>query len=176
MLFFFKGLLLKAYLASHGCKVGTGLKCRSFPSFRRPPSGNMTIGNSVTIGSGVTFHPEVGGMIILGNRVNLSQNIIISSSSRVILGDDTLVAENVSIRDGDHGISCGELIRDQATVTEEILIGKDVWICAGSIILKGAMIADGAIIGANSVVTRKCHVDSNGVYAGMPVKLIKLRE
>lgn len=52
-----------------------------------------------------------------------------------------------------------------------IKIGNNVFIGANSIILPGTVIGDNYIIGAGSVV--KGHLDSDSVYAGVPVKKIK---
>lgn len=51
------------------------------------------------------------------------------------------------------------------------IIGNNVKICAGSIIIGSVHIGDNAIIGAGSVVTRD--VPSNSIVAGVPAKVIK---
>ena len=55
----------------------------------------------------------------------------------------------------------------------DIIIGSDVWICRGAMILSGVTIGDGAVIGARAVVTHD--VPAYGVVAGNPAKLIKYR-
>lgn len=53
------------------------------------------------------------------------------------------------------------------------IIEDDVWIGAGSIILKGIKISKGAVIAAGSVVTKD--VEPYSIYAGVPAKMIKKR-
>lgn len=53
------------------------------------------------------------------------------------------------------------------------IIGNDVWIGCGSIIMPGVRIGSGAIIGAGSVVTKD--VDSYEIVAGVPAKHIRYR-
>ncbi len=55
----------------------------------------------------------------------------------------------------------------------DIIIGNDVWIGYGSVILSGVTIGDGAIIGANSVVTKD--IPPYAIAAGNPVKIYKKR-
>ncbi|EWS66203.1 Streptogramin A acetyltransferase [Hydrogenophaga sp. T4] len=53
------------------------------------------------------------------------------------------------------------------------VIGMDVWIGAGSIVMAGISIGDGAIVGAGSVVTRS--VPPFTIVAGNPAKILKPR-
>lgn len=55
--------------------------------------------------------------------------------------------------------------------TKPIEIGKDCFIGANSIILKGTVIGDGCVIGAGSVVCGK--FEPNTVIAGNPAKVIR---
>ena len=54
-----------------------------------------------------------------------------------------------------------------------VIVGNDVWIGAGAIILSGIGIGDGAIIGAGAVVTRD--VPPYAVVAGVPARIVKFR-
>jgi chloramphenicol O-acetyltransferase type B len=52
-----------------------------------------------------------------------------------------------------------------------VIIGNDVWIGAGAIILPEVKIGDGAIVGAGAVVTRD--IPPYGVAVGVPARLLK---
>lgn len=54
-----------------------------------------------------------------------------------------------------------------------IIIGNDVWIGAGAIILSGVAIGDGAIIGAGAVVTHD--IPPYSVVGGVPAKILRYR-
>jgi virginiamycin A acetyltransferase len=65
----------------------------------------------------------------------------------------------------------GELSR--FSIKSAVVIGNDVWIGHGAIVLKGVRIADGAIIGAGSVVTRD--VPPYAIAVGNPARIIRKR-
>ena len=54
----------------------------------------------------------------------------------------------------------------------EIVIGNDVWIGAGCIILKGAKVGSGSIVAAGSVVT-KGDYPPKSILAGNPARIVK---
>lgn len=54
-----------------------------------------------------------------------------------------------------------------------IVIGNDVWIGHGAVVMPGVTIGDGAAIGANAVVTRD--VAPYEIVAGVPAKRIRMR-
>jgi len=55
----------------------------------------------------------------------------------------------------------------------DVIIGNDVWIATGALILSGVNIGDGAIVAARSVVTKD--VEPYAVVGGNPAKQIKTR-
>lgn len=172
----FKGMLLKLYLVMHGCKVGKGLKCAQFPYFKGFPYKNIIIGNYVDLGRRNTIELARSGKLVFEDYTLLHQNILISCNSQITFGKWSAVAENVSIRDGNHRFSKGEYYRKQECVAEPIVIGEDAGIAAGCVVLMGARVARGAFIGSNSVITRKDKIEENGIYAGNPLRLIRMRD
>ena len=136
-------------------------------------TGTLRVGESCRLGRGVHFDTAESGLITLGKRVRINAGCVIAATEYVSIGDDTLIGEYVSIRDGNHGILASALIRLQPLDSTPIQIGRDVWIGRGCCILRGVAIGDGAVIGANSVVTR--NVSSGSINAGVPAKPIGSR-
>ncbi len=169
------GWVLRGYLYLHNCKVGKGLKCYSWPMFRSVPDGNISMGDSVTIGKNVSFDVHPDGRLTVGNNVNLTQDIIIASKLSVSIGDDVLVAERVSIRDADHGVRQGRAIFKQELIAKAVVIENDVWLGAGVCVLKGSYVSRGAVIGANSVVIAKSNILPYRIYVGSPVVEVGVR-
>ena len=55
----------------------------------------------------------------------------------------------------------------------DIVIGNDVWVCTGAMIMAGVTIGNGAVVAARSVVTKD--VPAYTVVAGNPAKPVKKR-
>ena len=171
-----RGILLKWYLQLHGCKVGKGLKCGSFPYFKGFPNRNLTIGDYVDLGRHNTFELSAGAQVILEDHVLFHQNILISCNKEIRIRQWAAVAENVSIRDGNHQFAKDKPYRLQEGVSEAIDIGEDSGVAAGCVVLMGAKISKGVFIGSNSVVTKKTITEEYGIYAGNPLRQIGTRK
>jgi acetyltransferase-like isoleucine patch superfamily enzyme len=60
---------------------------------------------------------------------------------------------------------------DKWIKTDPIIIGNNVWIGMGSVVLPGVQIGDNVIIAANSVVNKS--IPSNSIAGGIPCKVLK---
>lgn len=132
--------------------------------------------------------------VILGKEVRFSFNIKVIAPEKLLIGDYSKILNNVNL-DSRGGISVGsysqigyqsllitanhdvpkkhELIMSKGMNFSPIRIGNDVWIGARVIVLPGVTIGDGAVIAAGSVVTKD--IAPNGIYGGVPAKLLKKR-
>jgi acetyltransferase-like isoleucine patch superfamily enzyme len=64
-------------------------------------------------------------------------------------------------------------IEGHPTTMGDVVIGNDVWLGRGCVILSGSRIGDGAVVGANSVVSGE--IAPYSIVAGNPVKTIRKR-
>ena len=135
---------------------------------------NVTLGEHCRLGRNTFFETPGEGRITIGSHVRINTGSVIVSSTQIEVGDHCLIGEYVSVRDGDHGMALGELMRLQDEVAAPIKIGRDVWIGRGVAILKGVTVNDGAVIAANSVVTKD--IPAGAVAGGNPASVIKSRE
>lgn len=174
--FRFIGRCFKIYLLLHGCKVGKGMKCMGFPKLRAVPKRNISIGNNVTIGRNVTFEIGREGKLRMGNSVLLADNILLSTISEISIGDWAGIAENTSVRGSFHKMNKEQLFRLQGNFSEPIIIEEGAGIAAGCLVLMGVTIPKGAFIGSNSTVLKNTELVAYGIYGGVPLKLLKLRE
>jgi acetyltransferase-like isoleucine patch superfamily enzyme len=133
----------------------------------------ISLGEHCRLGRGV-FLETCGGHIRLGSHVRINTGCIVVSYASVEIGNDCLIGEYVSIRDADHGMADDALIRTQPHVSAPIVIGDNVWIARGSVILKGVTIGEGAVVAANSVVNRD--VPAGAIVGGAPARVIKTRQ
>lgn len=136
-------------------------------------SGDIRLGEYCRFGPAVLLETRQSGRIVLGSHVRLNQGCVVVAHRLVAIGDDTLIGEYASIRDSNHSIRAGQLIRLQRHEGAAVRIGRDVWIGRGACILPGVHIGDGAVIGANSIVTRD--IPAGAVAVGNPAKIIKYR-
>lgn len=109
-----------------------------------------------------------------GAFLTVGRNCVVECYERIEIGNDVMIAENVTIRDTDHAFTDITFpMRMQGITTAPIKIGNDVWIGYGAVITKGVEIGDGCVIGANAVVTRS--IPPYSVAVGVPAKVIKSR-
>lgn len=112
---------------------------------------------------------QIGKQTFIGRYNNLR-----TGGGRIVIGDNVLTAQFVSIIAVNHGLARNLTVRDQNPSSKrDVVIGDDVWVGAGAIILPGVTIQDGAIVGAGAVVTRD--VASYSIVAGVPAVAIGCR-
>lgn len=131
------------------------------------------IGSNVSIGRHLYLLSN-GGSINIKDNVRINDFCFITSICGIEIGENTLIAEFVSIRDYDHDFSdLSSPIRNQGFRGRPIVVGENVWIGRGVCILKGVTIGNNVIIGANSTVTKD--IPSNTVAFGSPAKVHSYR-
>ena len=86
-----------------------------------------------------------------------------------------MIADRAMFIDFDHGVVEVERpIRQQGIYKRDVIVGSNVWIGYGACILRGVSVGDNSIVGTNSVVTKD--VPANAVVAGIPARIIRMRE
>ncbi|SFG20608.1 transferase hexapeptide (six repeat-containing protein) [Novosphingobium sp. CF614] len=116
--------------------------------------GSIVIGRGTEIAARATILAE-GGTIRIGAGCHLGIGTTLHAKAAVEIGDDTLIAQYVAIRDHDHRTTDPAVpYRLQGFVTAPVRLGRNVWLGVKVTVLKGATIGDGAVVGANAVVTR----------------------
>ena len=118
------------------------------------------------------FQPEIS----IGNNVQFNYDCHVGCISRVTIGDDVLIASKVMIIDHSHGEVTAEAIKlppaKRPLVTKgNVVIGNNVWIGEGAVIMPGVSIGDNCIVGGNAVVTKS--FEPNCLIGGNPAKVIR---
>lgn len=130
--------------------------------------------NSIGLIQPCYFNVSQNAILEIGDNVGISGSTI-RVSERVIIGNGTIIGSGCLITDTDaHPIKVVDRNKKdwyKYVASKPIVIGKDVFIGARSIILKGVTIGDGAVVGAGSVVSRD--VQPNTIVAGNPAVLVK---
>ncbi|MFC2023120.1 acyltransferase [Chloroflexota bacterium] len=114
--------------------------------------------------------------VYLGNNSHINRNCFIwaGETSRIILGDNLLMGPGVMMFAVNHGTPLGTPMTFQARRDGDTVIGDDVWIGAGPIILAGVTIADGRIVAEGSVVAKDV-AEEYSMVGGVPAKAIGVR-
>lgn len=108
---------------------------------------NVSVGNNVTINDGVYIN-GVGGVEI-GDNVSISASAIIVST----------------------GLDPSSMVSKKSHIEGPIIIGNNVQIGAGAIVIAGVTVGDNVIVGAGSVVTKD--VSSNCIVCGVPARYLR---
>jgi len=135
----------------------------------------VSFGKNISMGGYCHFYSN-GGKIILKDNVKLNINVVLNSSigGEIIIGQNSLIGPNVIIRTANHNFDRIDLpINQQGHNFGNVVIDKNVWIGANTIILGNVKIGEGAIIGAGSLVNKDIH--SFTIVGGVPAKIIKKR-
>lgn len=115
-----------------------------------------------------------GAELVIGDYVGVSGCSICACQS-VRIGNHVLVGTGVIITDSDlHPVDPVARLNGGAAKTAPVVIGRNVFIGARAIILKGVTIGDNSTIGAGAVVTHS--VPANSVVAGNPATVVKTLE
>lgn len=135
----------------------------------------------LTRGADVSFAPNVSfrnaERIVLGAGTHIGEHSVIwagNTTGRIVLGEKCLLGPHVTLTASNYRTAPGEFIMDQPKIEQNIVLGRDVWLGANSVVLAGVTIGDGAVVAAGAVVTRD--VDAGAIVGGVPAKVIGHRD
>jgi acetyltransferase-like isoleucine patch superfamily enzyme len=136
--------------------------------------GRVDFGRFVWIGDKTKIRCHEG-RVEIGDKTVMGQECTISAYQHVRIGQQCVIADRAMFIDFDHGVVEVERpIRQQGIYKRDVIVGSNVWIGYGACVLRGVSVGDNAIVGTNSVVTKD--VPANAVVAGIPARIIRMRE
>ncbi len=112
------------------------------------------------------FYFSFGSQIFLGNNITFQDGIFLGDTGRIVIGNGAILESEVQIYTTNHLLDKDERIYIQA---KDVIIGKNVKLGKGTIVLPGVTIGDGAQIAENSVV--KDNIPSDAFASGIPAKI-----
>jgi maltose O-acetyltransferase len=115
------------------------------------------------------FYCDYGTNIELGERVFFNFNCIVLDVCRVTIGDYCQFGTGVQILTPLHPLEA--TLRRKEEYGAPIVIGSDVWVGSGALILPGVTVGSRTVIGAGSVVTRDLPDDVLAV--GNPCRVLR---
>jgi acetyltransferase-like isoleucine patch superfamily enzyme len=136
--------------------------------------GRIDFGRFVWIGDGTKIRCHEG-RVEIGDKTVIGQECTVSAYQHVRIGRQCVIADRAMFIDFDHGVVEVERpIRQQGIYKRDVVVGSNVWIGYGACVLRGVSVGDNAIVGTNSVVTKD--IPANAVVAGIPARIIRMRE
>lgn len=114
------------------------------------------------------------GRLRLGERSYVGHGSVLYGAGDLQIGRDVLIGPGVILTSQGHGFETpGLRVREHALVLAPVVIGDDVWIGAGAVVVPGVTVGAGAIVAAGAVVTRD--VVPYQVVGGVPARPLRER-
>jgi acetyltransferase-like isoleucine patch superfamily enzyme len=133
--------------------------------------GSVKIGRGLVV-KGRIARCEIGATapnarLKIGDRVFINQGASVTASCRVEIGDDTLIGGFTVLYDTNwHRVDS-----DHPTRSAPVIIGKNVWLGHGVVVLPGSEIGDHTVVAAGSIV--KGHLPPRVLAAGNPAQVVR---
>jgi acetyltransferase-like isoleucine patch superfamily enzyme len=110
----------------------------------------------------------------VGDRVYINANLTVLAHAPVRIGDDVIIAPNVSLFSVGHDPDLSGAACRHSRVHGSIEIQSGVWIGGNCIILPGVTIGENSVIGAGSVVSKS--IPANVIAVGNPCRVIRQKK
>ena len=169
-------LLRRRFLSSYGRRlkldglafIGPGV------TIQIGKSGRVELGRWSWLGHGTKIRCHEG-VVSIGAKTVLGQECTISAYRHVSIGRECVIADRVMLIDFDHGVvEVDRPIRLQGIYKRDVRVGNNVWVGYGAAFLRGVTVGDNVVVGTYSIVGKD--VPANAVVAGVPAKLLRMRD
>jgi acetyltransferase-like isoleucine patch superfamily enzyme len=184
LLYYFNTICFRVYCRffSGNINIEKNVKINNWPILIHRSNAKIVLGNNVLLNSSNrNYHINMfasvklmcdkpNAIISIGDNTRIHGSCI-HAFERIEIGSNCLIAANCQIFDASgHGTSLKERAASQGK-SKPIIIGNNVWIGTGCIILPGTTIGNNSVISAGSVV--RGVVPEGVVFAGNYAKFIK---
>ena len=126
------------------------------------------------VGEGVHIKPpllvDYGSAIRIGAGTFINYGLVALDVAAITIGRDVQIGPNVQLLTPTHPIDPA-LRRAKWEAAQPIVIGDNVWLGGGAIVLPGVTIGENSVVGAGAVVTKD--VPANVVVAGNPARILR---
>ena len=114
----------------------------------------VTLGKKIRVHSGSKIKVRSGAELNIGDNVKINYYCIIACQDKISIGEGTEFGPSVYLYDHDHDYKKGLYANsnEESYKKAPIEIGKNCWIGANTVILRGTKIGDNCVIGAGCIV------------------------
>ena len=127
-----------------------------------------------SIGSNVNIRPplyiDYGRFLHVGDDTFINYGLVALDVAPITIGRNVKIGTNVQLLTPTHPVE-SELRWKRLEAAKPIVIGDNVWIGSGAIVLAGVTVGENSVIGAGAVVTKD--VPANVVVVGNPTKILR---
>ncbi len=114
---------------------------------------------------------DEGAVVEIGDDVYIGAHVNIRSSRRIQIGHDVRIAQFVSLVGGQYRYKDrARLIREQGFEEADVIVGDDVWLGVGVVVLGGVTVGTGAVVGAGAIVTKD--LAPYAIAVGIPARVV----
>lgn len=125
------------------------------------------LGKMVRVHSGTKIKVRKNAVLSIGANAKINYNCIIACHDSIDIGEGTEFGPSVYLYDHDHDYRGG--LKKNKFKSAPIVIGKNCWIGANTVILSGTTIGDNCVVGAGSVL--KGHYEAQSIILQKRVTL-----
>ena len=161
-------------------RIGKNVKIETGTYIQTVSQNGITLSDNVTICQNSIIRPSgfyggnLGWGLVLGSHSSIGAGSYIGCSGKIIIGNNVMIGPHCTMIAENHNfLDVSRDMIEQGVNNKGIEIKDNVWIGACVTILDGVTIESGCILAAGAVVTKS--TVPNGIYAGVPAKLIKSR-
>jgi maltose O-acetyltransferase len=126
------------------------------------------------VGPGVEIRPpfycDLGYQIHIGAGTFVNVGLVALDIALIMIGDDVQIGPNVQLLTPTHPIE-PEPRRAKFEAAKPIVIGDNVWLGGGALVLPGVTVGENTVVGAGAVVSRD--LPKGVVAVGNPARVIR---
>ena len=118
--------------------------------FEMNKGAKVTLEKGVRVHSGTKIKVRKNAKLFMGADAKINYNCIIACHDSVSIGEGTEFGPSVYVYDHDHDYRAG--LKENKFLSAPVEIGKNCWIGANTVILRGTKLGDDCVVGAGCVI------------------------
>ena len=171
----FDNVKVKSFGKNNKIVIGDGVRLHKIGIELYGSNNTIVIEENYSLNNTLFVTEEDNNYILLGKGTTTTGGDVFSAieGKKIIVGNDGMISRDVWFFTGDgHGIINNDGIR--INYSDDIIIGKHVWIGYRAILTKGCKICDNSIIAAGAVCNRGLNpsIMNHCIIGGNPARII----
>ena len=135
--------------------------------------GRITLDSGCDIRDGVLLKASTDADLQLGDRVRVGRHAAIHCTSSIVIEDLVALSERVTVVDSTHDVDGGDTwTMEQPLAVAPVVIGRNVIVYSGSVILPGTTLGANSVVAANALVPAGVH-PAGVVLMGNPARKVR---